>query len=182
MKYAALDKSREIGVDHVHSALELWRYCDRSAAHLFGRSVGDRDADMILQALRNEPKGMKQSELRRVVFGDHRPAAHVAAKLAFLNGFNLIRSETEPTSGRPAKRWFAVKQTPKGSVKSVSSVKSVMGVESPSPDPDPRPSHADHPSHAENAFHTPLSSGQESEPQSMWIEGVGTVVSSPNPF
>src|SRR5262249_922988 len=37
-----------------------------------------------------------------------RPASYVASKLAFLLKFNLIRSETVPTTKRPATRWHAV--------------------------------------------------------------------------
>ena len=57
MIYAALDRSGEIADTHVHAALALWRFCDHSAAYLFGASVGDRDADAILEALKGKRPG-----------------------------------------------------------------------------------------------------------------------------
>jgi hypothetical protein len=63
MIFAALDRETEIVDTYVLAALELWRFCDRSAAYLFGGSVGDRDADAILAALRAKPEGMTRTEI-----------------------------------------------------------------------------------------------------------------------
>ena len=58
MQYAALDSSGEIADTHVLAALAMWRFCDRSARHLFGGSVGDKDADEILANLRQCARGI----------------------------------------------------------------------------------------------------------------------------
>jgi hypothetical protein len=107
--YAALDRSDRIADTHVLAGLELWRFCNRSAAHLFGGSVGDPDADAIRDALRSQPGGMTRTEIRRVVFQDHKSSDDVARALALLLRFNLARQENAQTGGRPAERWHAVK-------------------------------------------------------------------------
>jgi hypothetical protein len=108
MIYAALDRSPEIADTHVLAALALWRFCDRSAAYLFGGSVGDRDADAILDALLAKPDGMTRTEIRRAVFQDHKTSDDVARALALLLRFNLVRQEIVQTAGRNAERWHAV--------------------------------------------------------------------------
>jgi hypothetical protein len=108
MTYAVLDFAREISDVHVHAALALWRYCDRSAAYLFGASVGDSDSDAILAALRSKPDGMTRSEIRRAVFHDHKTAQEVARALGVLLRHALVvRHEITDTGGRPAERWRA---------------------------------------------------------------------------
>jgi hypothetical protein len=108
MIFAALDRSREIADSHVLAGLAVWRFCDRSAAFLFGGSLGDRDADAILDALRIKPDGMTRTEIRRVVFQDHKTSDEVARALALLLRFNLVRQDITQTGGRPAERWYAV--------------------------------------------------------------------------
>jgi hypothetical protein len=108
MIFAALDRSREIGDTHVHAALAVWRYCDRSAQFLFDGSLGDRDADAILDALRIRPDGMTRTEIRRVVFQDHKTSDEVGRALALLRLFGLVRQDNTQTGGRPAERWYAV--------------------------------------------------------------------------
>jgi Protein of unknown function (DUF3987) len=110
MIFAALDKSAEIADTHVLAALAVWRFCDRSAAYLFGGSVGDGDADAILDALRTKPDGMTRTEIRRGVFQDHKTSGEVARALGLLLRFNLVRQEITQTGGRPAERWYAAKK------------------------------------------------------------------------
>jgi hypothetical protein len=72
---------------------------------------------------------MTRHQIRRGLFGDHKPAATVASKLELLQHLGLARSKAEPTTGgRPAERWFS----------SVPCVKSELGVGSP-PDTVPCP-------------------------------------------
>jgi hypothetical protein len=104
--FAALDRESEIGDTHVHAAMSLWRFCDRSAAHLFGGSTGDPNADAIMAALRTKPDGMTRTEIRRGVFNDNKPAADVACALGLLERYRMARRESVQTDGRPAERWF----------------------------------------------------------------------------
>jgi hypothetical protein len=108
MIYAALDRADRIADTHVLAALELWRFCDRSAAYLFGGSVGDRDADAILAALRSKPEGMTRTEINVGVFNRHRTSDEIARSLAVLLRHGLARFETTRTDGRPTETWFAV--------------------------------------------------------------------------
>jgi hypothetical protein len=107
MIFAVLDKSAEIVDTHVLAALELWRYCDRAAAYLFGGSVGDRDADSILDALRARSGGMTRTEIRDTVFQRNKTSDEIVRALALLLRFGLAQSEQVQTEGRPAERWFA---------------------------------------------------------------------------
>jgi hypothetical protein len=106
--FATLDRADKIADTHVLAALELWRFCDRSAAYLFGGSVGDRDADAILATLRAKPEGMTRTEIRRVVFKDNKTSDEVARALSLLLRHKLIRQEKLDTGGkRPAELWIA---------------------------------------------------------------------------
>jgi hypothetical protein len=110
--YAALDLSAEIADTHLHAALALWRYCDQSAALLFGAAVGDRAADAILEALRQNPQGMTRTEIRRGVTPHNISASSLARALGLLLRFQLVRQEMSTTAGRPAERWFAAAALP----------------------------------------------------------------------
>src|SRR5262249_33436133 len=102
--YALMDRSNRIEPEQLQAALALWDYCERSARYIFGDRTGDRDADRILEALRSAPNGMTRSEIRRGIFGDHKPAEHVASKLGFLFHLGLVQTESLPTGGRSAER------------------------------------------------------------------------------
>jgi hypothetical protein len=106
MIYAVLDKSAEIADTHVLSALAVWRFCDRSAAYLFGGSVGDRDADAILAALRAKPEGMTRTEISVAVFNKNRPSGDIARALGLLLRYGLARPE--PAGNGQPERWFAI--------------------------------------------------------------------------
>jgi hypothetical protein len=107
MIYAALDCAHEIADTHLLAALALWEYCDRSAAYLFGGSLGDRVADSILAVLRAKPEGMTRSEIGRVIFHNHRSSEDVARALELLERHGLVRKQITPTAGRDAERWYA---------------------------------------------------------------------------
>jgi hypothetical protein len=107
--YAALDRSDKIAGEHIKAAVELWRFCDRSAAYLFGGSVGDRDGDAILDALRGRADGMTRNEIRRQVFNDNKTSEEMTRALSLLLRFKLVTQEETQTGGRPAERWKAAK-------------------------------------------------------------------------
>ena len=63
--YALLDLASVIRREHLEAALALWRYCEASAAFVFGDSLGDAVADAILSALRQRlDLGMTRTEMR----------------------------------------------------------------------------------------------------------------------
>jgi hypothetical protein len=107
MLYAIMDMQSEIADIHVLAALDLWRYCDRSALHLFGGSTGDRHADAILSALRLRPDGMSRTEISVDVFNRHQSSSEIARALSTLLELHLVRTGIVQTEGRPEERWFA---------------------------------------------------------------------------
>jgi len=63
--YALLDGAANIDLPHVKAALAVWEYCEASAAHIFGASLGDNVADEILRALRHAGRdGMTRTAIR----------------------------------------------------------------------------------------------------------------------
>jgi len=105
--YALLDLLPEIRRVHIEAALALWRYVEDSAKFVFGAALGDPMADEILIALRRQPAGMTRTDIH-ALFGRHADASRVVAALRRLQEAGLVRSEEEPTEGRPRERWFAL--------------------------------------------------------------------------
>ncbi len=105
--YTLLDLCSEIHAEHVHAALVLWRFCDRSAAYLFGASVGDRDADAIFTALRARPEGLARKQINVDVFHRNRPSEAITRALGLLQRYGLAHCQLTQSEGRPAEVWFA---------------------------------------------------------------------------
>lgn len=98
--YALLDRAGEIQLRHLEAGLEVWRYCEQSAAYIFGDATGDPVADRIIQALRDEGGEMTQAEVNDL-FSGHRGTDRLAAALALLDQHGLIFQLKEATGGRP---------------------------------------------------------------------------------
>jgi len=60
--YALLDRSPVVDTPHLAAATALWRYAERSAAHVFGRSTGNCHADALLRILRDGPLGREAAK------------------------------------------------------------------------------------------------------------------------
>jgi hypothetical protein len=106
--YALLDGAAEIDEPHLRAALAVWEYCETSAAHIFGNSLGDPVADEIEQALkRQRPAGMTRTGIRDL-FGRHQSSGRLDAALTLLHSQGRVRFETAATSGRPVETWFAI--------------------------------------------------------------------------
>jgi hypothetical protein len=103
--YALLDTSATICVPHLRAALALWDYAERSVIHMFGGSTGNPDADTILRALKAN-KRLSRTEISGL-FGRHRSASQIDRALTTLLEANLVRVETEQTTGRPTEYWYA---------------------------------------------------------------------------
>jgi len=52
--YALTDRTNVIGPDHLKAAMAVWDFAERSAAHIFGESTGNRHADELLDWLRRD--------------------------------------------------------------------------------------------------------------------------------
>lgn len=111
--YALLDQATEIRVPHLLAALALWRYVEESARYIFGSSVGDRDADTLLAAVRASSEGLTRAEIYRDVFRNNKPAARINEALGLLLQHDLVerREDEAEGPGRAAER-FRAKATP----------------------------------------------------------------------
>jgi len=69
--YALLDRSHDVGLEHLAAAEALWAYSERSVAHIFGSSTGDRHADSLLEYLADGPL---EWESAKRALGVHRAA------------------------------------------------------------------------------------------------------------
>jgi hypothetical protein len=102
--YALLDASEIVGAAHLRAALALWRYAEGSARYLFGERLGDPDAELILEALRNNPGGQTRTQIRDL-FDRHAPAARIERALGVLAARNLVTRAVQDTPGRSAEMW-----------------------------------------------------------------------------
>jgi hypothetical protein len=105
--YAILDRSPRIGRAHLEAALALWRYCADSARYVFGASLGDEDADLILAGLREAGHSGLDRTAIRDLFGRHKPASQVERALGALAGLGLAFRGERATGGRSAEVWYA---------------------------------------------------------------------------
>jgi hypothetical protein len=105
--YALLDRRREIGAAHLNAALAVWNYAFASARWVWGDALGDPTADELLTFLRADEKGRTETEIRDY-FGKHRSGVVGRARQTLLE-HGLVSVASEPTGGRPAQRWFAIR-------------------------------------------------------------------------
>src|SRR5262249_39762309 len=104
---ALLDCSPIIRKEHLLAAIALWDYCEASARHVFGESLGDPVADELLRVLRASPAGLDRTEIRDL-FARNRSAQQIGHALALLLEHGPARCESRATGGRPAERWHAI--------------------------------------------------------------------------
>jgi len=102
--YAALDRDVCVRVEHLRAALEVWRYCEESAAFIFGGRLEDPVAERLLQALKSAPEGLTKRQMRDVL-GHHVKADRMDVALGFLAARDLADGHAEPTGGRPRELW-----------------------------------------------------------------------------
>jgi Protein of unknown function (DUF3987) len=105
--YALLDGKDEIDVEHLQAALAVWQYCEASARHVFGGTLGGSVAEIILAAMRQAGEdGMTRTQIRDL-FGRHRKSAEIDAALASLVAIGKANCITgDVTGGRRAEVWM----------------------------------------------------------------------------
>jgi hypothetical protein len=104
--YALLDQASAIGIDHLLAALAVWDYVERSILAIFGSASADPALAKVAQLLEDAPQGLTRTELMNAL-QRHVPANRLTDHLRQLVQHRLARTETTPTRGRPAERWFA---------------------------------------------------------------------------
>jgi hypothetical protein len=101
--YALLDQSPTVDVAHLQAALAVWDFCERSATYIFGRSLGDRLADRILDELRLAGGwGLTQTQIRDL-FQRNISSERIANALGILQRLGLASPSKTETSGRGRK-------------------------------------------------------------------------------
>lgn len=95
--YALLDYSEQIREVHLKAALALWRYCEDSARHIFGDSLGDPFTDELLRALHNSG-GMTRTQIRDH-FGRNKSSEKIDAALADLKRYGKAKCEKQTKGG-----------------------------------------------------------------------------------
>jgi hypothetical protein len=102
-----LDSASEIGLAHLTAAIAVWRYCEASAAYVFGKASGDCTVDAIRDLLRDTPDGCTRTDVSNY-FKRHRTKEQLDRALKTLEQDGEIFKEVNLTLGRPSERWFAV--------------------------------------------------------------------------
>lgn len=97
--YALLDRSSEVGAQHLAAAEALWGYAERSVVHVFGESTGDRHADALRRLLVDGPvewlSARKELGLRHAADMEDAVGSLVSIGLA------EVVTVARPTGGRP---------------------------------------------------------------------------------
>ncbi|HEV2038368.1 MAG TPA: hypothetical protein VGQ96_07165, partial [Candidatus Eremiobacteraceae bacterium] len=107
--YCLLDGADQIDLAHLMAALAVWRYCDVTAKHVFGASLGDLVADELMRRFKQAgDAGMTRTEIRDV-FGRNKSADQIGAALALLLKKAQVRCEMVSSGGRPTEVWRATK-------------------------------------------------------------------------
>lgn len=104
--YALLDGVDAIRSRHLNSALALWDYAQRTAAFVFGDSLGDPVADQLWRAISAAPSGLSRSDVRDL-FARNRPRAQIDAALNLLQHSGRVACQLRPGQGRPTEIWTA---------------------------------------------------------------------------
>jgi Protein of unknown function (DUF3987) len=106
MLYALLDRSETIRQEHVEAGLAVWRYVEQTAYGLFGDLLGDPQADVIEEALRQAGvDGLTRNEIRDL-FSRHVKADRLDDAIDQLLDSSRAVSVEEPTGGRRATRYY----------------------------------------------------------------------------
>ncbi len=105
--YALMDRKKEVLIQHLQAALEVWRYCEESARYIFGDAIGNPVADAILKKLRQMPQGLTRTEIR-MLFQRNKSTAEIEPALNELVKYGLVcvaKEKVEPGQKRPTERW-----------------------------------------------------------------------------
>jgi hypothetical protein len=99
--YALLDGSAVIDRLHLLAAHAVWRYCEASAAYIFGERLGDPVADRLREALfAAGGEGLDFTE-QRDLFGRHVSAARLEQAREALHRRGEAETSAVETGGRP---------------------------------------------------------------------------------
>ena len=95
--------------EHLEAALAVWQFCEDSAKYIFGERIGDKNADALLEALREAKNGLTRTEIYTEVFQRNLSAKEIKKALQILLETGLIENRTEQTenSKKTSEKWSA---------------------------------------------------------------------------
>ena len=102
LAYAVMDRSAHVRGPHLDAALEVWRYCEQSAAYIFADapSVGvEGRVELLLRRWRGE--WVSRSEIYRNVERHKVKSYHLDAALEALVSRGAVEHRRIETAGRP---------------------------------------------------------------------------------
>ena len=102
--YSLIDGHDAIDLGHLEAALALWDYAARSAAFVFGDSLGDSLAERIWQAVSSSEAGITRTEIRDL-FDRNKSKAEIDAALRLLVSTGRVERSILAGEGRPAEIW-----------------------------------------------------------------------------
>lgn len=108
--YAVLDKSPRVKIAHLNAALEVWRYCEDSAAYLFADAVEPRGqlATRVTRALQRSGDWTPLSQLSQKTLKGEVKSYKLKAVLDELVGDGVIEHQKVRTRGRPREEYRMV--------------------------------------------------------------------------
>jgi hypothetical protein len=104
--FALADRSEVVDLPHLQAALAVWRYCEASAAAIFGTYTGNRDADRVLRELRNGELTRKEVS---VLFSRNKSATQLDQIMAEVMATGLAETCIRGT-GRHATTVYSLKK------------------------------------------------------------------------
>lgn len=107
--YALMDLSPVVKLQHLHAALEVWRFCNDSAHFIFGPIGRPSLEDRILGLLVDSTAGLTRTEINKEL-GHHFASDQIRSALTTLRREGHAISSNVSTGGRSAERWTAIGQ------------------------------------------------------------------------
>jgi predicted transcriptional regulator len=104
--YAMADNAMQIRLPHLRAAHALWKYSEKSAEYLFGRSTGNKHADKILALLEEAPEGMTATQIYEKTGKNLNEKVRADAMEALESQGMVIRQQTT-LNGRTVDLWTA---------------------------------------------------------------------------
>jgi hypothetical protein len=99
--YAAVDRSSRVARPHLDAAVEVWRYCEQSAAYLWADAPASPAESTVLRLLRERRGWMSRSRISKRGFKSELKAYLLTSALSGLCERGLIEERRIKTKGRP---------------------------------------------------------------------------------
>jgi hypothetical protein len=110
--YSLLDRSDLIEENHLHSAMAVWDFCQRSAERIFGSSESEESLaertladDLYEKLIKAGEAGLTRKQIRDS-YGRNKQSSELVRVLESLRDRGLAYSLKRSTTGRPVEVWF----------------------------------------------------------------------------